>query len=60
MASLLYVNSTQGCDLAPCFGGLKENEKLSEINQPLKMLLKRLRKKQKTKNQMVVQKRLPK
>jgi hypothetical protein len=39
---------------------LKQNEKLSEINQPLKMLLKRLRKKQRTKNQIAVQKRLPK
>jgi len=54
------VDKAQGCDLAPCFGDLKQNEKLSEINQPLKMLLKRLRKKQRTKNQIAVQKRLPK
>jgi hypothetical protein len=54
------VDSAQGCDLVAIFGDLSQSEKLSEINPSLKMLLRRLRKKQRTKNRTAVPKRLPK
>ena len=35
-APFLYLDSVQGCNLAPFFGDLSQSEKLSEIKPPLK------------------------
>ena len=36
-ASSLYVDSAQGCDLAPIIGDLSQSENFSEIKSPLKI-----------------------